>query len=157
VTTYYHLISGSRILQADRTDLSGTDDGDVTTGDDNLILAIHMTSNVSGKNPASQAWSLEWENATDDPGTWTSLSNTGELRYTATTVLTDGNACTSTEWACSIVSASFTDVDGTEREGSNADITMDLGPSEETEYQIAIETSNADKTNGDTYNCVYVK
>jgi hypothetical protein len=150
MTTYYHSLNGSRIANSNRTDQSLSDDGNVSdwikTND--VILASHFYNEISGKNPASTTITLEWENTTNDPGTWTQLSGTGELTWSADTVLVNDTTLTSTNWICSVLGAGYGDANGVEREGANA-YTLDLGPDEENEVQIAIDLSGG--LDGDTY------
>jgi hypothetical protein len=151
--TYYHAVSGTRILSATRVDLSGSDDNPpAAQSADDLIIAVHFQdATETGKNPVSQAWSLEWENNSDNPGSWTALGNTGELTYNATTDLVNDTTLTVVNWACSVDAGLADETDGVEREGSNADITINLGVDAETEFQIAVDFSGADRANGDTY------
>jgi ribosomal protein S13 len=153
MTDYYHGINGARYLDDSLTDLSGSDNQNITgfSGDD-LVIAIRIFEAVSGKNPTSQAFSLEWRNISDT-GSWTALGNTGELTYNATVPgITNGGTWTTGEWKCSDAGRT-TDVQTTvsERIGSNADLTIDLGPDNETEIAWAVDFSGADKANGDQY------
>jgi len=151
-TTYYHSITGVRFLSATRTDLSGSDNTSIVDfSADNLIIAIHLKNATAGKNPALQTFSLQWRNITDAPGSWIPLGNTGELTYNATTDLVDGTTVQAAGWKCTADGGLTDETDGVEREGSNADVTIDLGPDAETEYHIAVDFSGADKTNGDQY------
>jgi hypothetical protein len=148
MTTYYHALNGSRFANSNRVDQSGSDDNPVIDWPlDDFIVACHFYNEDTGKNPASTTISLEWRNKTD-AGSWTTLSGTGELTWSADTVLVNDTALGSGNWICSVLGAGYADTDGIEREGAN-DYTLDLGPDEETEVQWAIDASGAD--GGDEY------
>jgi hypothetical protein len=148
VTTYYHTISGSRFADSG-TNALAAEDVDVTghTPADDFCLACHFYNEISGKNPASTTLTLQWRNVTDT-GSWTDLGSTGELNYSADTVLVNNDPFLSAFWLCSVLGAGYGDVNGIEIEGANAN-TMDLGPDEETEWIWAIDASGAGA--GDEY------
>jgi hypothetical protein len=149
MTTFYHQVSGARFLTANLTDLSGSDNQPIIDiSADDIVLAIHFTANPTNKNPTGQAWSLEWRNVSDS-GSFAALGNTGELTYNATTILVNGNYVTT--WKCSDQGLTDNTTEGLQREGSNADVAINLGSSEETEMQIAIDLTGSDRANQDEY------
>jgi hypothetical protein len=131
MTTYYHAISGARIANASRVDQSGSDDAPVIDWPkaNHFILACHFYNEISGKNPSSSNITVEWRNKTQS-GSWTQLSGTGELTWTATTDLVNDTALLPASWICSVYDAGYTNTDGIEREGANL-YALDLGPDDE--------------------------
>jgi hypothetical protein len=149
MTTYYHAISGARIANASRVDQSGSDDAPVIDWPkaNHFILACHFYNEISGKNPSSSNITVEWRNKTQS-GSWTQLSGTGELTWTATTDLVNDTALLPASWICSVYDAGYTNTDGIEREGANL-YALDLGPNDESEVQWAINGSGGG--DGDEY------
>ena len=149
MATYYTVITGSRILNASRVDQSGSDDTAVTNwaiGDD-FILAVHMDDN--DKNAEAGTYKLQWKKGAG--GSFTDLANTGELNWNGTTSLENGTACSYSagDWRCDDKVGDFSQIDGTEREGSNDTVAFDGSDADETEHQWAINCDGA--TAGETY------
>ncbi|MFH2012587.1 MAG: hypothetical protein ABIJ37_07815, partial [Pseudomonadota bacterium] len=97
---YYPTYSGSRIANTSRVDQSGSDEGDVIdwSKDDAFIVAV-MMQDTSGKDTTAENYKLQWQDDTDVSG-YTDLTSSGELIYTTSTVLTNGNAVGSSNNIC---------------------------------------------------------
>ena len=146
-TVYYPSLGASRIADASRVDQSGADDGDVTgwvkTAD--FILATRI---YGSKGAYNFAYKLKWRNVTDS-GTFADVGATGEISFTADTVLGDGTTLTS--GICG-AQAGYTWQNGLESEGDNIlpdSGTYSLADEYYTELQWALDCDGA--TDGETY------
>jgi len=143
--------TGSRIGYATRSAgaFNGVEDQDVNVTDwsvgDDFIVAMAFEEDDSGYYPENSSYRLEWNK---DGGTWNALSGTGELNWSASTDLVNGNALVESEAGCTSAEES-TFVEGMEREGANdASVVIDAAD-EWSEIQWAVNCDNA--TNGSTY------
>lgn len=138
-------LTGSRTQNSTRVN-QAVEDADVTNWvltDD--VVYCSMVEAV-GHGGASGTLQLRWRNVTDS-GTFAALSASGELTWSATTDLANGNAVASGEEVCT-PTAGVTRVDGVEREGAN-DVSTTLAQNEYTEHQWAVEFSGS--LNGKQY------
>lgn len=81
MATQYVDINGSRIASHDGVDQSGADDANVTDWYRDLdILYCHTI--YTSKGPLVRQFKLQYENTTDNPGTWNDVGDgTGEIRF----------------------------------------------------------------------------
>ena len=105
---------------------------DTTTVTENTIQAISIELK------------LQWQK---DGGVWNDLSGSGEITWSATTDLVNGNPVTSGEVGCTPVSGTVY-INGTEREGAN-NVLVALATGMYSESQWAIDLSGA--TDGSKY------
>lgn len=86
--TYYVDLTASRIADASRSDQSGSDDTDVINWvkADDFILATQVGTS---KGPLDRRYKLRWRDVTD-AGSFADVAASGEISYTAVTVLVDG-------------------------------------------------------------------
>jgi hypothetical protein len=132
-------LTGSRIANATRTWQANEDT--VVTGysvGDAFIFAAMVEALGHGGGTANLV--LRWRNLTD-AGAFAELTGSGELNWSATTDLVNGNAVTSGESGCTPGSGTTYD-DGVEREGANVVLT-DVLQNHYTEHQWAVNTSSA--------------
>jgi len=147
-TTYYAQLGGSRILNTNRVDQSGADDGDVTdwSKDDPIIVAACIHSN-SKDTPTAQ-YKLRWRNETDSPGgAFTDLSASGECKFGSTDALSDGTDLTEVNRRTSTQGDTWQN--GEEVEGSTLSDAIDLADDYESELQFAVSLADGDE--GDQY------
>ena len=143
LTTNYPLLGASRIANASRVDQSGADNGDVTgwvkTAD--FILATRI---YGSKGAYNFAYKLKWRNVTD-AGVFADVGATGEISFTADTVLVDGQALATGSKICS-VQTGYTWQNGLESEGDNIlpdSGTYSLADEYYTEFQWALDCNSA--------------
>lgn len=130
--------TGSRIANATRTWQENEDT--VVTGwtkEDDFIVAV--MNEATGHSGASGTIELYWRNATD-AGSFATLAATGELNWTGTTNLVNGNAVSSGEEGCTPSDAD-TLIDGVEREGANG-VSTTYAQNEYSEHHWAIDASS---------------
>ena len=142
-TVYYATLGGSRILNASRVDQSGADDGDVTNWGKTADFILAQTIYTS-KGPIARSYRLHWRNVTDG-GSFAVVGATGEISFTADTVLVDGTALTSANARCSAVGG-YTWQEGLESEGDNLlpdSGTYSLADEYYTEFQWALDCNSA--------------
>jgi hypothetical protein len=135
---YYGKLLGTRILHADRS-VQGDDDTNVTQQafNDPFVYAAQIGNN--GKDTVASAYKLQWRLA---GGTWADLGATGALKYTSSTVLSNGTALIQANAKCT-APGDQTWQNGEEVEdGQSASI--DLGSDCYTEIQFAVDPSGAD-------------
>ena len=141
----YWEVSGSRILDANRVDISGADNTyGHTCYEDPFILAVCV---YTSKGPLARNISLYWRNLTDG-GTFAPLGATGQLAYSTDTVLSNDNAVTSTEKRCTAVGG-YTWQDGVEC--TDGSISHTLNDEYYSEHQFAITAAGATAHEGDTF------
>ena len=94
--TYYASLAYTRICNSSRVDQSGGDDVNVTdwTRTNDIILATMLTFD---KYFVGRTYKLEWRDVTAE-GSFADVASTGEINYTASTVLTDANTRTGIEY-----------------------------------------------------------
>jgi hypothetical protein len=140
------VLTGSRIANATRA-WQAVEDADVTgwDADDFIFAAMVETAKHGGVTVTLQ---LRWRNVTDS-GTFTALSGSGELTWSATTDLVNDNALTSGEAGCTPIDGTTWDSDdGLEREGAN-DVAAALAQDEYVEFHWGIDASG--RHAGDQY------
>lgn len=100
--TYYISIHGSRILDSDRVDESGSDDANVDDWDvnDDFILAICCTVD---KAIGSRSYKLMWRDVTDDSA-FVDVAYASEINYNADTVLVNATVHDITYARCDVPS-----------------------------------------------------
>lgn len=140
-------LPGSRIANATRTWQANEDTGVIDWDKANdFIIAAAVESGAH--SAAAGTLQLRWRNKTDS-GSFAVLSGSGELTWSATTDLVNGNALTSGEAGCTPSASESWDTDnGIEREGAN-DVATDLANNEWVEHHWAIDCSGAHA--GDEY------
>lgn len=119
-----------------------------------LILAV----NVDGDDmddATDATFKIQWENYSDDPGTWNDLAATGEIKWAIDTDLINGNAVVEAEDSGgNVVDCSgrgWSHGDGREQEGVNG-ITFTVVDDVTVDFHWAIDLSGADAANEDEYN-----
>lgn len=130
-------LTGSRLQNATRVN-QANEDADVADwakADDFIVCAMVEALGHGGTSGTLQ---LRWRNVTDS-GSFIVLSGSGELTWSGTTDLANGNAVASGEEVCTPVGGSSL-VDGVEREGAN-DVSTTLAQNEYAEHQWAIDAS----------------
>ena len=144
-TTYYADLTACRIANSSRADQSGSDDGNVTnwTRTADFILATQIGTS---KGVPSRRYMLNWRDVTDE-GSFAPVASTGEINYTATTVLGDGTTLGSGNKLCTGTPQPSWQ-DGMESEGDNelpdAAGLYSLADDYYTEFQWALSSSSAD-------------
>lgn len=132
-------LTGSRIQNATRVN-QAVEDADVTAwpkANDFIVCAMVEALGHSG---GSSNLTLRWRNVTDS-GSFTNLGASGELTWSGTTDLVNGNAVSSGEEVCTPISGT-TLVDGVEREGANV-VSTTISQNEYIEHQWAVDASGA--------------
>jgi len=122
LTLYYPSLGASRIADANRVDKSLADNVPVTGWDKtkDFILATRI---YGSKGTYDYAYTLKWRNVTDG-GTFAAVGATGEISFSADTVLVDGQALPTGSKICG-AQTNYTWQNGLESEGDN--ILPDVG------------------------------
>ena len=144
MTIYYAAQGGSRILNANRVDQSGSDNADVINWvkTNNFILAVNINS--GGKDTAAAQYKLRWRIAL---GTFADVASTGAIKFGATdlvqgaSILVAGRKCDS--------QGGDTWQNGEEVEGTALSDAIDLPDEYETEVHFSL--SCADAADNSTY------
>lgn len=131
----------SRFANASRTWLAAAAISITNVSATEVIVAYSYGSSPAMATGATTV-QLQWRNLTDLTS-WVDLSGSGELTWTATTDLVNGNAVTSGESGCDAPSGDANYVDGIEREGGNQVIVSLPGDTDWTEAHWAVSLSNA--------------
>jgi hypothetical protein len=117
-----------------------------------LILAVCI--DADDMNDADDAtFKIQWENNSDDPGTWNDLADTGEIKWATDTNLIDANAVVTGEDSggnTNCTNKGWSRRDGIEVEGKNG-ITHTVPQDAYEDMHWAIDLSDADGNNGDSY------
>lgn len=118
-----------------------------------LILAVCI--DADDMNDATDAtFKIQWENNSDNPGTWNDLAATGEIKWASDTDLVDAATVTSAEDSGgNVVDCStkgWSRRDGLEKEGANG-FTRTIAQDAYEEFHWAIDLSGADYANEDQY------
>jgi len=143
--TPYISLTASRIADANRVNKSGGDNTDAMEWPriNDFILATQVTA---PDKVIERRYKLRWRDYTDS-GTFADVASTGEISYSATTVLVDGATLIESNKLCAGAPAG-TWWDGLESEGDNelpdSPDTYDLYYGEYTEFQWALDCSSAD-------------
>jgi len=145
-TVTYIDLTASRIADANRASKVAGDDIDAMewprTND--FILATQVASSTKVQD---RRYKLRWRDVTDS-GTFADVASTGEISYTATTVLVDGATLVVGNKLCTGVPPATYWYDGLESEGDNelpdSPDEYDLYADEYTEFQWALDCSSAD-------------
>ena len=135
---------GSRIANPSRVWQAAEDVSVSNYEDENMILAVLLYTLT--KVGVEAEVTLQWRNKTD-AGSFTDLSGSGELTWTAITDLVNLNTVVIGEKGC-VPPGSQTWINGVEREGANT-IWIALGIMHYTEYHWAVNLANAHE--GDEY------
>lgn len=127
----------------------------LATMTDAEILILGVCIDADDMNDATDAtFKIQWENNTDDPGTWNDLAATGELKWSSSSDLTDGAAVTAAEDsggnAVNCSGKGWARADGLEKEGANG-FTRTIPQDEYQDFDWAIDLSGADAANNDQY------
>lgn len=138
--TYWATLAASRIADASRVDQSGSDDGDVTDWDptDDFILATILTCD---KDLGNRAYKLQWRDVTDE-GAFTDVVATGEINYTAATVLQDAQYHTDPQYRLCNAPPGYDWHRVYENEGNNSSL-GNMPDDSSTEIQWALSPSSA--------------
>jgi len=138
--TYYPALSGSRIANATRVWQATEDVG--KTDWDKALDFILATAIETSKGPLAYAYKLQWRNKTDG-GSFADVGSTGDITYSATTDLVDGDDLLTGEAGCT---GDGTWQDGLESEGDNLlpdSGTYSLADEYWSELHWALDCSNA--------------
>ena len=142
MATYWPVLFGSRILNASRVDLSGSDDTGVTNFPHGPFI-VACTVGYNGKDSAASTYKLQWRVS---GGSFADVTSTGKVKWATTnTVLSNDNAVTSAEARCTSQTSSMSWQDGVESVGDNT-ISLDLGSDSYSELQWGLDCSDAGLT-----------
>lgn len=145
---YYAQLGGSRILDTDRVDQSGSDDGDVAGWGKSDVAIVAVCIHSGGKETEAAQYKLRWRNETDNPGgSFSDLDSTGECKFGDATALSNGTALTEANRRTSTQGDDWQN--GEEVEGVKLSDSIDLADDYESEIQFAV--SLADGDDGDQY------
>jgi len=143
--TYYpDNITASRILNGSLEDQSGVDDGDVVGWDKSnpFVIAVGVGCSNKTKDPVAGTFKLRWRDVTDS-GSFEDVGVSGEIKYTDTTNLVDGNTI-----ASAIVGGGGRTYDSSQSEQSEDGNTgsKDLGTGDYTEFRFGVTAEDGDSS-----------
>ena len=138
--TYYPVLDGSRICEADRTVISSVDDEDVANWDRTLdfILAVCLDSNSKGC--AAATFKLQWRRVL---GSFADVEAATEINFNADTVLVDGANIAEVDRRCTGPGSADGWQAGEEVEGDNLSDAITLADDYETEIHWGLDCSGA--------------
>lgn len=145
--SYYAALGGSRVCDSSRNDKSGADDADVTNWNKRADFILAVNINSAGKDTEAAQYSLNWRNVTTS-GSFAAVAATGQINYSAATVLVQGANILVANRKCSSIGGD-TWQNGEEVEGTNLSDAIDLPDEYETEIHFALRGYSA--FDGHTY------